>query len=66
MIVRHAGDVIRARASYERRRGANLRYTLRKRIAWMQRYLGPTTYAVEVGCGAGHVLDRFAAVARGS
>jgi SAM-dependent methyltransferase len=53
VIVRHAGDVVRARAAYATRRGANLRYTLRKRIAWMQRYLGPTTYAVEVGCGAG-------------
>ena len=53
MIVRHAGDVVRARADLERRPGANLRYVLRKRIAWMQRYLGPETYAVELGCGAG-------------
>lgn len=53
MIVRHAGDVLRARADLERRPGANLRYVLRKRIAWMQRYLGPQIYAVELGCGAG-------------
>jgi SAM-dependent methyltransferase len=26
---------------------------LRKRFSWMQRYLGPETFAVEVGCGAG-------------
>lgn len=53
MIVRHAGDVARAREAYARRHGDNLRYVLRKRFGWMQRYLGPATYAVEVGCGAG-------------
>jgi SAM-dependent methyltransferase len=53
VIVRHAGDVVRARADFGRRPGANLRYVVRKRIAWMQRYLGPETYAVELGCGAG-------------
>jgi SAM-dependent methyltransferase len=46
-------DVVRAREDYATRRGANLRYVLRKRFSWMQRYLGPDTYAVEVGCGAG-------------
>jgi SAM-dependent methyltransferase len=53
VIVRHVGDVALARATYASRRGANLRYALRKRFSWMQRYLGPQTYAVEVGCGAG-------------
>ncbi len=53
MIVRHAGDAQRARAEFGKRRGSNLRYVLRKRLAWMQRYLGPKTYALEVGCGAG-------------
>ena len=53
MIVRHAGDVYRARASLGTRRGSNLRYVLKKRLLWMQRYLGPKTYAVELGCGAG-------------
>ncbi len=53
MTLRHVGDVVRARADLERRPGANLRYVLRKRIAWMQRYLGSQTYAVELGCGAG-------------
>lgn len=52
-LVRHAGDVERVRAEYPHRRGANLRHVLRKRFAWMQRYLGPETFAVEVGCGAG-------------
>ncbi len=52
-LVRHAGDVERARAEFATRQGANLRYVLRKRFAWMQAYLGPTSYAVEVGCGAG-------------
>ena len=52
-LVEHAGDVERARAEYPTRRGANLRHVLRKRFTWMQRYLGPTTHAVEVGCGAG-------------
>jgi SAM-dependent methyltransferase len=46
-------DVIQAREQFETRRGANLRYVLRKRFSWMQHYLGPETYAVEVGCGAG-------------
>jgi SAM-dependent methyltransferase len=58
MIVRNAGDVVRARAAYDRRRGANLRYVLRKRISWMQRYLGPESFAVELGCGAGF-SERF-------
>jgi SAM-dependent methyltransferase len=53
VIVRHAGDVVRARSEFETRRGANLRFVLRKRIGWMQRYVGPDSYAVEVGCGAG-------------
>ncbi len=53
MIVRYAGDALRARAEFEKRRGSNLRYVLRKRFSWMQRYLGPDTYAVEIGCGAG-------------
>jgi len=51
--VEHAGDVARSRAEYSVRRGANLRYLLRKRISWMQRYVGDDTVAVELGCGAG-------------
>ena len=58
MIVRHAGDVVRARAAYGTRAGANLEYLLHKRFSWMQRYLGPDTYAVELGCGAGF-SERF-------
>jgi SAM-dependent methyltransferase len=57
-LVTHTGDVALARAEYDRRPGANLRYALRKRFSWMQRYLGPTTSAVEVGCGAGF-SERF-------
>jgi SAM-dependent methyltransferase len=53
VIVRHAGDVDRARAAYRTRPGSNLKFLLHKRFSWMQRYLGPDTYAVEVGCGAG-------------
>ncbi len=53
MLVRYAGDAQRARDEYEKRPGANLRFLLRKRFSWMQRYLGPQTYAVEIGCGAG-------------
>jgi SAM-dependent methyltransferase len=53
MLVRYAGDAIRARAQYGERRGSNLKFLLRKRFSWMQRYLGPQTYAVEIGCGAG-------------
>lgn len=53
MRVEHAGDVVRSRAEYATRRGANLRFLLRKRIAWMQRYIADTTVAVELGCGAG-------------
>jgi SAM-dependent methyltransferase len=30
-----------------------LKFLLRKRFSWMQGYLGPETYAVEIGCGAG-------------
>jgi SAM-dependent methyltransferase len=52
-VVRYAGDVVRARSNLTTRRGSNLRFVLRKRIAWMQRYLGPETFAVELGCGAG-------------
>lgn len=52
-IVRYAGDAQRARDEYEKRRGSNLKFLLRKRFSWMQRYLGPQSYAVEVGCGAG-------------
>ena len=53
MLVRYAGDAQRARDEYEKRRGSNLKFLLRKRFSWMQRYLGSQTYAVEVGCGAG-------------
>ncbi len=49
----HAGDVVRSRADYATRRGANLRFLLRKRIRWMQRYVTDDTLAVELGCGAG-------------
>jgi SAM-dependent methyltransferase len=52
-LVSHTGDVVLARAEFDRRPGANLRYCLRKRFAWMQRYLGTESFAVEVGCGAG-------------
>jgi SAM-dependent methyltransferase len=52
-LVRYAGDAIRARDAYEKRRGSNLKFLLHERFSWMQRYLGPETYAVEVGCGAG-------------
>jgi len=51
--VQHAGDVVRSRAEYATRRGANLRFLLRKRIRWMQRYIDNGTRAVELGCGAG-------------
>jgi len=57
-VVTHTGDVALARAEYDRRSGANLRYALRKRFSWMQRYLSPTAFAVEVGCGAGF-SERF-------
>jgi SAM-dependent methyltransferase len=53
LLVRYAGDALRAREEYEERRGSNLKFLLRKRFSWMQRYLGPQTYAVEIGCGAG-------------
>ena len=53
MRVQHAGDVVRSRAEYATRRGANLRFLLRKRISWMQRYIDNDTLAVELGCGAG-------------
>ena len=53
MLVRYAGDALRARNEYEKRVGSNLKYVLRKRFSWMQQYLGPETYAVEIGCGAG-------------
>lgn len=57
-LVSHTGDVALARAEYETRRGSNLRYCLRKRFAWMQRFIAPDAYAVEVGCGAGF-SERF-------
>ena len=53
LFVRYAGDALRARAEFATRRGSNLKFLLRKRFSWMQRYLGPESYAVEVGCGAG-------------
>lgn len=53
MFVRHAGDAQRARDEYAHRAGSNLKFLLRKRFSWMQPYLGPRTYAVEIGCGAG-------------
>jgi SAM-dependent methyltransferase len=53
MLVRFAGDALRAREEYHKRPGSNLKFLLRKRFSWMQRYLGPQTYAVEIGCGAG-------------
>lgn len=63
MIVRHGGDVARARAEYARRRGDNLRFVLEKRLGWMRRYLGADTFAVELGCGAGF-SERFLTAGR--
>ncbi len=53
LLVRYAGDALRARNEYEKRAGSNLKFLLRKRFSWMQHYLGSQTYAVEIGCGAG-------------
>lgn len=53
ILVGHEGDALRAREGYDKRPGSNLKYLLHKRFSWMQPYLGPQTYAVEVGCGAG-------------
>ena len=53
MLVRYAGDAMRAREQYAKRPGSNLKFLLHKRFSWMQHYLGPQTYAVEIGCGAG-------------
>lgn len=53
MLVRYAGDAERARDEYDKRTGSNLKFLLQKRFSWMQHYLGPETYAVEIGCGAG-------------
>jgi len=53
MLVRYAGDARRARAAFEKRPGSNMRFLLNKRFSWMQRYIGPQSYAVEIGCGAG-------------
>jgi SAM-dependent methyltransferase len=44
---------MRARNEYEKHLGSNLKFLLRKRFSWMQSYLSPQTYAVEIGCGAG-------------
>jgi SAM-dependent methyltransferase len=62
-LISRVGEVARARAEYETRRGSNLRYALRKRLAWMQRYLDPRAFAVEVGCGAGF-SERFLTAGR--
>src|SRR5208283_539499 len=35
-----AGDVLRARAIYEQRKSANLRWLLRSRFEWMNEYIG--------------------------
>ena len=52
-LFRYEGDVDQARRDFEKRPGANLRYVLRKRIAWMRKYVKPGARVVEVGCGAG-------------
>ena len=43
VLVRYAGRAQRARDEYEKRPGSNLKFLLRKRFEWMQRYLGPET-----------------------
>jgi SAM-dependent methyltransferase len=52
-LLTHGHGVAYARAQLERRRGANLRFALRKRFSWMGRYLTADSLAAEIGCGAG-------------
>ena len=62
-LLTHGQDVSFARAQFERRRGANLRFALHKRFSWMRRYLGPESVVAEIGCGAGF-SERFLAAKR--
>lgn len=51
--MQHVGDVARARQAFLRDRPNNLRYLLRKRYAWMNRFIKKGDTVVELGAGAG-------------
>lgn len=51
--MRSEGDVIGARANYARRKSANLHLLLRSRFEWMNQYIAPDGWGVDIGCGAG-------------
>lgn len=49
----HAGDVAKARNSFESNRPNNLDQLLRHRYLWMNEYLNGLNAVIELGCGAG-------------
>ena len=55
--MRSEGDIMGARADYARRRSANLQLLLRSRFEWMNQYIAPDAWGVDIGCGAGLSKD---------
>lgn len=51
--MKHEGDVTRARKFYFTDAPSNLRFLLRQRYSWMNRFIAPDDHGMEVGCGAG-------------
>lgn len=51
--MRQEGDVSRARADFMKAASPNLRLLLRRRLSWMNAFVGPGDIVVELGCGAG-------------
>ena len=51
--MRGEGDVVAAREDYFQRASDNLRSLLHNRYDWMNRYVGPGSLGLDVGCGTG-------------
>jgi SAM-dependent methyltransferase len=51
--MRNEGDVVSARLDFAQRKSGNLRELLRSRYEWMNEFIEPESYGLDVGCGAG-------------
>jgi len=53
----HEGDIRFARKDYYSRGPGNLKFLLKNRYEWMNRFINKGDFALEVGCGTGISKD---------